>query len=70
MSFERLLNVREVMAKTGYSRTTIYRRVRLGDFPAPIRIGPNAIRWRESALAAWLEKCPQAVGEHAIAAQK
>ncbi|MBI5137152.1 MAG: AlpA family phage regulatory protein [Nitrospirae bacterium] len=35
----RLLRIREVAARTGLSRSTVYVRVAAGDFPAPVAIG-------------------------------
>jgi prophage regulatory protein len=44
----------EVELLTGRSRSSIYRDVRLGLFPAPVRIGRNAVGWRTSVVEAWL----------------
>ncbi|MDE2134461.1 MAG: AlpA family phage regulatory protein, partial [Alphaproteobacteria bacterium] len=37
------------------SRTTVWRRVRQGTFPAPVSLGTTRIAWRESDIAAWME---------------
>ena len=37
-----MLRPREVMARTGLSRTTLWRRVRAGTFPAPTQLGENS----------------------------
>jgi prophage regulatory protein len=50
------LRLPDVMARTALSRRTIYRRMGEGTFPQSIKIGPNAIAWRESELAAWMEQ--------------
>ena len=42
------------------SRTTLWRRVRAGDFPAPRRLGPNIVAWLEDDVRAWLESRPEA----------
>jgi prophage regulatory protein len=42
------------------SHATIWRLVRAGKFPAPIRIGARAIAWRLSEIEAWLESRPRA----------
>lgn len=45
-----------VLAATGIgSKSTLYLRVRQGDFPEPDHIGALA-RWRSDHVAAWLEK--------------
>ena len=36
---DRILRIPEVVEITGLSRTTIWRRVKSGDFPAPVRLG-------------------------------
>jgi prophage regulatory protein len=50
----RLLRGREVFGLVALSRTTIWRRVREGSFPAPVSLGTTRIAWRESDVAAWL----------------
>ena len=45
------------------SRSHIYRLMQKGDFPRPVRIGPAAVRWRESEVNAWVESRPKATGE-------
>ena len=51
---DRLLTCKEITAETGLSRSTIYRLVRDGSFPKPIRIGSRGMRWPESDIRAWL----------------
>ena len=58
---ERILRIPEVVQVTGLSRTTIWRRVKSGDFPAPVRLGNLATRsvgWRESEIRKWIESRP------------
>lgn len=51
---ERLVRMPEILRRTGLSRTTIWRRIGKGTFPAAERIGENAVAWRESALLEWM----------------
>ena len=37
-----------------YSRVHIYRLVKAGKFPAPIKVGQNRIGWVESEIDEWL----------------
>ena len=60
---DRLLRRREVERITGLSRSSIYRQMQAGDFPWPLRVGPSAVRWKESDIAAWLESRPVAESE-------
>ena len=52
---DRLLRRRQVEEITGLSRSSIYRRMQVGDFPQPVRVGLTAVRWRAKDIAAWLE---------------
>ncbi len=58
-----LLRRAEVEAQTGLGRSTIYRLMRAGDFPTPIKIGPRSVRWPQSELNEFLARCPRATGE-------
>ena len=58
----RLLRRVEVERYCQIGRSTIYRLMRAGLFPEPIRIGPRAVRWPEHELAAWLAQRPRATG--------
>lgn len=49
----RLLRVADVIEETSLSRTTLWRMVKAGTFPAPNRIGTNRIAWPESRISAW-----------------
>ena len=50
-----ILRLPEVIARTGLSRTNVYRRIAAGTFPAPVALGPRAVGWRESDITAWIE---------------
>lgn len=49
-----ILRRKQVEARTGLSRSTIYERVRAGSFPAPISLGAKAVGWVEGEIDAWL----------------
>ena len=51
---DRLLREREVCEMVAVSRSTLWRWVRTNSFPAPIRIGPSAVRWQLSAVQEWM----------------
>ena len=59
----RLLRRTEVERYCQIGRSTIYRLMREGLFPVPIRVGPRAVRWPEHELNAWLARRPRATGE-------
>ncbi len=57
---ERLLRRVEVENLIGLSRSAIYLRMQSGQFPQPVRVGKNAVRWRESAVRSWIAARPPA----------
>ena len=60
---DRLLRRNEVEARCGIARTTVYRLMRAGQFPEPIRVGQRAVRWPESEIEKWLAERPRATGD-------
>lgn len=52
----RLIRLREVLAKTGLSRSAVYAAVKAGTFTAPIPIlpGGRSTAWVEAEVDAWL----------------
>ena len=56
----RLLKRRQVEEITGIGRSSIYRLMKSGEFPQRVKVGRNAVRWRESDITAWVESRPEA----------
>ncbi|MDE0357254.1 MAG: AlpA family transcriptional regulator [Gammaproteobacteria bacterium] len=52
----RVLRLPEVMARTGLSRSTIYRWRLAGRFPQPIPLGERCVGWIEAELDEWLRE--------------
>ena len=50
-----LLKNLDIQELTGKSRSTIWRWVRSGQFPAPIKIGANSVAWTKEQYCSWLE---------------
>lgn len=57
---DRLLKRDEVEAITTLSKTSIYAKVKTGEFPEPMRLGGRAVAWRESEVLAWIAKLQRA----------
>lgn len=55
-----ILRRKDVEARTGLSRSTIYGKLAAGSdqydpsFPAPIKLGPKSVGWIAGELDAWL----------------
>ena len=62
---DQLLRRGEVEKLVGLGRSAIYRQMRDGDFPTPIKVGTKAVRWRLAELRDYLDNCPRANGEAA-----
>jgi prophage regulatory protein len=50
----RFLRFPAVLARTGLSRSTIWRLERRGEFPRHRRISRNAVAWIEAEVADWM----------------
>ena len=48
-----LLKVNEVSARVAMSRMTLFRRVKAGQFPPPLRVG-KSIYWTDTAVEQWI----------------
>ncbi|MXW18356.1 MAG: AlpA family transcriptional regulator [Gemmatimonadetes bacterium] len=55
----RVLRAREVVSEIGVSKATLYRWVRSGGFPKPIKLGPGAVGWRREELDEWVDSRPR-----------
>jgi prophage regulatory protein len=56
---ERLLRLPAVLHITGLSRSTLYRLVRSGEFPAPMKVGRRCVLWPQSAVRDWIRALVQ-----------
>lgn len=51
---ERLLKFAEVEKKVSFGRTTIYKLIREGTFPRPLKLTLNSSRWKLSEIQAFI----------------
>ena len=51
---DRIIRLRTVLARTGLSRSTIYRKIAEGTFPPQIKISLNGTGWLESDINRWI----------------
>lgn len=59
------LRLSTVKARTGLSRTTLYRRIGEGRFPASVSLGGRAVGWLDSDIDDWIAQ--QMAARHAQA---
>ena len=58
-----LLTRTEVENRVRLQRSSIYRLMRLGKFPEPVRVGERCVRWKLDEIEQWLEGRPRATGD-------
>ena len=51
---DRIIRMDTVRDRTGLSRSTIYRKIAEGTFPAQLKISINGTGWRESDIDRWV----------------
>lgn len=51
---EKIIRLLSVKALCGLSRSTIYNRIAVGEFPSPVSLGPRSVGWLESEINAWI----------------
>jgi prophage regulatory protein len=56
---ERLYSVEDVLLLIGgMSRAWLYKQIRSGSFPRPLKVGGRAVRFRERDISAWQASRP------------
>jgi prophage regulatory protein len=55
----RILRLPAVLAKTGFSKSTIRRKELAGEFPRRVQCGENAVGWFAHEVEAYLEALPR-----------
>ncbi|WP_333837371.1 helix-turn-helix transcriptional regulator [Novosphingobium sp.] len=56
MTLDCFIRLADLTKLTGLSEATLRRKEKAGHFPARVRLGPNAVAWRESEVAAWMRE--------------
>jgi prophage regulatory protein len=49
-----ILRFKQVQARTGLARSTIYLNIKSGTFPRPVLLGARAVGWLESDISDWI----------------
>lgn len=52
---DRILRIATVLARTGLTRATLYRKVQNGTFPKQLKLSERCAGWRESAVSEWMK---------------
>jgi prophage regulatory protein len=51
---DKIIRIKTVLARTGLSRSTLYRKIAEGTFPCQVKISVHGAGWRESAINRWI----------------
>lgn len=52
---DRFLRIQQVSDMSGLARATIYQRMKLGQFPVQVRLGPKSVAWLASDINDWMQ---------------
>lgn len=64
-----ILRRKQVQARTGLSRSTIYLYIKAEQFPKPVPLGPRAVGWIEAEVVEWIANRLKAARNPAIASK-
>ena len=57
MASKTIWRLPEVMAHTGLSRSTIYHKMSLDDFPQSVNLGLRSVGWIADEVEQWINDC-------------
>lgn len=57
-----LLRLPSVEAQTGLSKSELYRRIKAGTFPKPLKLGARCVAWPAASVDAWVQSLVQQGG--------
>ena len=52
---DRFLSMRVVLDRVGLSKSHLYRKIKLGEFPQPVPLAPGRVAFLESEIEDWME---------------
>jgi prophage regulatory protein len=55
-----IIRLPALTARVGLIRSSIYRDIAAGDFPAPIKLGVRSVGWRTEDVDEWVASRPRA----------
>lgn len=55
-TYTSVLRRRDVEARVGLSRSSIYALMARSEFPKPVRLSARAVAWREADIERWLSE--------------
>lgn len=60
----RFIRIKEVLSITSLSQSELYRRIKVGTFPAQVKLAPGHVVWVQSEVDSWVaERIAECRGE-------
>lgn len=50
----KILKLPDVMERCALSRSSVYAKIQVDEFPKPISLGERAVGWLESEISSWI----------------
>lgn len=66
MRTKRFLRIKAVTEKVGFSKATVYRRMKTNTFPKSIHLSSHCVAWDEETLNRWMDFAAENGGQNAI----
>jgi prophage regulatory protein len=54
---ERLIRLPEIMRLTGFSKATVYKWIKLGKFPKPVKLSARLVAWKSVDIQNFISSC-------------
>ncbi len=51
---DKIIRLPQVEESVGLKKSAIYKMIKVGEFPAPIKLGKHASGWLESSVQTWI----------------
>ena len=58
MAETRILRTKQLLELVPFSRVTLWRKVKAGKFPKPLRLGGRMVAWRSDEVQQWIDALP------------
>jgi prophage regulatory protein len=53
----KFLRIRDVIAKTGLPKASVYCAISKGEFPTQLQLSDRCVAWDEDEVEAWMKNC-------------
>ena len=53
----KFLRIKDVIAKTGLQKASVYCAISKGEFPAQLKLSDRCVGWNEAEVEAWMRNC-------------